>query len=299
MPQQDLDLVLKYDPQMDQYDFNGKPIGKQSSRKTAKHLASRLPQAKIKWVVNELSRTHDAIVENYFRARHEARVAGLIDTSKDLSLDDFAALMSIAAQENLFRWFSDHGMSVSPEKTKIKAPEAVQITGTSKKGGVKTILIFPNADTKDNKWKMRTPWRYTTKWPDASKWFTVEFDDGKWNQTRKPVGIGKDKDLMRIADKLKVKDRSVWLRRHFDWKSAKVHKAIFHMIYDGKIAMYLNGEKILDRDDSNTWWQSFHISGEKFQNAVREGDNVLAVCVKGQSSLYFDCGMMVDVENEK
>ena len=297
-PQNDLDVVLKYDPQMNQYDFNGNPISKQSSRKIAKQLSGRFPQAKIKWVINELSRTHDAIVANYFRARHEARLAGLLDVNKPLSLDDLAALMSIAAQENLFSWFSDHGMRVSPEKTKIKVAEAVQTTETPKATNVKTILVFPNADIKSNKWKTRTPWRYTTKWPNASKWFTLEFDDGKWNQTRKPIGIGKEKDLMRIADKLKSNDRSVWLRRHFDWKSAKVRKVIFHMIYDSKIIMYLNGEKILDRDGSNTWWQSFYVSIEKFQNAVREGDNVLAVYVNGQISLYFDCGMTVEVEDK-
>ena len=299
--QRDLDFVLGLDPQMTQYDFYGKAIGKIAKPITTqerKALRSCIAQAKIKWAVNELSRAHDTIIADYFRARHEARMAGRLH--EPVTLGDFVALMSIAAKEDRYGWFAAHGMKVSKTDTAVKLPDTFQAEVKQPESqSIAVLSVFPNADIKENNWKMRAAWRYTVKQPTGKQeWFAPEFNDKRWKQTKKPVGMGPN-ELVGISEKMKAGTMRIWMRRHFAWKPATVRKVVLNMVHGGRVTIYLNGVQIFERDGSNTWWQPFSISGDKFQKAVREGDNVLAVSVDSPSVMYFDCGLSVEVLNGK
>ena len=106
-------------------------------------------------------------------------------------------------------------------------------------------------------------------------------------------------ELAGISEKMKAGTMRIWMRRHFDWKPATVRRVVLNMVYGGRVTIYLNGVQIFERDGSNTWWQPFSVSVDKFQNALRAGDNVLAVSVDSPSSMYFDCGLSVEVLNGK
>ena len=164
-------------------------------------------------------------------------------------------------------------------------------------GGLRSVSIFPRADTKDNKWKKRAPWRYTMKVPPAN-WMEPDFRDGTWKRTNKPVGYGKEAALMRMSERWPTSD--IWLRRHFTWKEAKVTHVTFDMIHDENVEIYLNGTRILEEAGSNDRWEPFEVPADTFMSAVREGDNVLAVKVHDSAApRYFDCGLTVETEGVK
>ena len=161
---------------------------------------------------------------------------------------------------------------------------------------VRSIEVFPHADAQNAKWKKRAPWRYTTKAPTAD-WAKPAFRDNTWKRTNKPVGFGKDAALMRMADRWTTSD--IWLRRHFNWKAAKVTRVVFDMFHDENVEIYLNGARILEEAGWNDGWGPFEVPAGTFMSAVREGDNVLAVKVHDSGApRYFDCGLTVEVEYE-
>ena len=161
--------------------------------------------------------------------------------------------------------------------------------------------IFPCADPKSTKWKNRLPWRYVTKYPVPSggkKWMEPTFRDSSWKQTSKPLGAGKSKELMRIADRWS--SSSLYLRRHFAWKGGKVARVEFTLYHACNVKIYLNGDLVLDKVDRNDWWEKIEIPVEAFAAALRDGDNVLAVEAQDNFGVrYFDCGLTVEVEESK
>ena len=166
---------------------------------------------------------------------------------------------------------------------------------------MKTLLIFLSADPKDMKWKARSPWRYVTKYPAPSggmKWTEPAFRDSGWKRTNKPLGAGKSKEIMRIADRWS--SSSLYLRHHFAWKGGKVARVEFTLYHACNVKIYLNGDLVLEKVDRNDWWEKIEIPVEAFAVALRDGDNVLAV--EAQDNLgvrYFDCGLTVEVEESK
>ena len=166
---------------------------------------------------------------------------------------------------------------------------------------MKTLLIFPSADPKDMKWKARPPWRYVTKYPapsGGSKWTEPAFRDSGWKRSNKPLGAGKGKEIMRIADRWS--SSSLYLRRHFAWKGGKVARVEFTLYHACNVKIYLNGDLVLEKEDRNDWWEKMEIPAEAFAAALRDGDNVLAVEAQDNfGTRYFDCGLTVEAEESK
>ena len=165
-------------------------------------------------------------------------------------------------------------------------------------GGMRSIVVFPRADTQAGKWKKRAPWRYTTKAPTVD-WAEPGFRDGTWKRTNKPLAYGKETALMRVAERWNTSD--VWLRRHFTWqKSDKVVDVVFDMLHDGDVEIFLNGTRILEKNGESADWEPSSVPAETFLAAVKQGDNVLAVKVHDANApRCFDCGLRVEVEDSK
>ena len=161
-------------------------------------------------------------------------------------------------------------------------------------------VIFPSAELKGTKWRSRAPWRYTMKYPgiasaSAKHWTDPLFNDNWWGRTNKPLGLGKSQEMMRIAEKWN--SPRLYMRRHFNWDGETVKKVELTLCQDCRATVYLNGTSIYDRYASDGSWQKADVSVETFVNALRRGDNVLAVEAYAYSGVrYFDCGLTVECE---
>ena len=173
--------------------------------------------------------------------------------------------------------------------------------GKERTSAMKTLLVFPCADPNGTKWKSRSPWRYVTKYPGPSvgnKWTESAFRDSGWRRTNKPLGVGKSKEIMRIADRWS--SSSLYLRRHFSWKGGKVARVELTLYHACNVKIYLNGALVLEKVDRNDWWEKIEIPADAFAAALRDGDNVLAVEAHDNFGVrYFDCGLTVEVEESK
>ena len=163
---------------------------------------------------------------------------------------------------------------------------------------VKSFVIFPCADTKDMKWKSRAPWRFVTQAPAPSggkTWMDPEFRDSSWKRTSKTFGAGKDREVIRFAERWR--SPSLYLRRHFSWKGDKVKRAEFMLYHACNVKIYLNGTLIINKDDQNDWWEKIDVPVETFAGALQDGDNVLSVEAHAElSARYFDCGLRIETE---
>ena len=141
-------------------------------------------------------------------------------------------------------------------------------------------------------------WSWTTEEP-ADDWMRPEFDDGAWKRSAGGFGYGNfpEKSGARIATEWKSK--TLYVRRHFSYKpeSAALTAAIFEMFHDEGVEIWLNGRLVLKAPEYNTAYGFFYVEPRLFTEAVREGDNVLAVkVVQTVGNQYFDTGLLVEVE---
>ena len=91
---------------------------------------------------------------------------------------------------------------------------------------------------------------------------------------------------------------AIWLRRHFRYAkpSGELIRAVFSMFHDEDVEVYLNGRLMLSAKGWNSGWTDFGVSAERFAEAVKEGDNVIAVkVVQKTAGQYIDLGLSVDV----
>lgn len=209
----------------------------------------------------------------------------------------------ITADGNKMFWLSIFGSAarnrpLTAGGVQQDSPEPQQPSETDKP--LVRRVIFPYADLDDAKWRTRAPWRYTVKYPAAAgasgrHWTDPMFYDGWWSRTNKPLGLGKSQDLMRIAEKWK--SPRLYMRRRFNWNGENVKKVELTLCQDCRATVYLNGTSILDRYASDGSWQKADVSVDAFVNALRKGDNVLAIEAYAYSGVrYFDCGLTVECE---
>ena len=141
-------------------------------------------------------------------------------------------------------------------------------------------------------------WAWTTTAP-AAGWEKPGFDDAAW--ARSAGGFGSAtilKDHPHAKGATKWETPEIWLRRHFTYKkpAGKILQATIDMFHDEDVDVYLNGELILSVKGYNTNWMSFSIPPEKFAEAVKEGDNVIAVnVIQTVGGQFIDLGLSVDV----
>ena len=141
-------------------------------------------------------------------------------------------------------------------------------------------------------------WAWTTTVP-AADWEKPGFDDSAW--ARSAGGFG-NKSIMKNHPHAKCATKwetpEIWLRRHFTYTkpAGKILRATIEMFHDEDAEVYLNGELILSAKGYNTNWTSFSVPEEKFDAAVKEGDNVIAVkVIQSVGGQFIDLGLSVDI----
>ena len=130
-------------------------------------------------------------------------------------------------------------------------------------------------------------------------WAQPGFDDSAW--ARSAGGFG-NKSIMKNHPHAKCATKwetpEIWLRRHFTYTkpAGKILRATIEMFHDEDAEVYLNGELILSAKGYNTNWTSFSVPEEKFDAAVKEGDNVIAVkVIQSVGGQFIDLGLSVDI----
>ena len=118
----------KLDPEMSLYDLRGESQNRKAKKLTGSEK-SRFAQEKCFWVFAELRKRNGDVIGDYLKAWEREQAAG--NLADPVSQDDVAALFSVAVGEDLFDWFTAHGMPSSPDRTRVKA----KFTGASTPAG--------------------------------------------------------------------------------------------------------------------------------------------------------------------
>lgn len=177
--------------------------------------------------------------------------------------------------------------------------EIVEGDGKEKMGPVDVVRteVFPAAKPKTSRWKKRGDWKFVTKEP-ANGWRDIGFDDRKWKRTHKAFGRERPAEHMSVAEPW-LSDR-LWVRRKFNWTGpTDVYKVEFDLNFDQDVEVCLNGREVLKRGGWNTEWVPTAGDAKAFAAALRQGENVLAVTLKGDGASYFDCGLSIEAYSDK
>ena len=163
--------------------------------------------------------------------------------------------------------------------------------------GITRKEVFPAANPKSMRWKKRGYWKYVIEEP-TDGWKDLGFDDHKWKRTVKALGCDKKPLLMSVADPWRS-DR-IWIRRKFNWTGpTDIYKVDYDLCFDQDVEIYLNGREVLRRGGWNVDWVPTAGDANVFAEALRTGENVLAVTLKGVGSSYFDCGLSIETCSDK
>jgi hypothetical protein len=156
----------------------------------------------------------------------------------------------------------------------------------------KTVGLAPRLDPDP------AAWAWTVDAP-AAGWERQDFDDSSWRRSAGGFGNGrivKDHKCAKVTTSWTTD--AIWLRRHFRYAkpSGELIRAVFSMFHDEDVEVYLNGRLMLSAKGWNSGWTDFGVSAERFAEAVKEGDNVIAVkVVQKTAGQYIDLGLSVDV----
>lgn len=171
---------------------------------------------------------------------------------------------------------------------------ASALTGATSTGSdVKTTWLFPKHDPHPK------AWAFVTVEP-VGKWTAPVFDESAWEWSSGGLGNGQiahDCPDAQVATSWTTP--ALWLRRHFNYtKNGRAPSRVcLEMFHDEDVVVYLNGVELLSRKGYTTSYEPFEIPVEKFNAAVREGDNVLAVkVVQTTGGQYFDAGLSVGIK---
>ena len=136
-------------------------------------------------------------------------------------------------------------------------------------------------------------WAWTTKAPPAG-WELPGFNDSAWG--RSAGGFGNINSHMQAVTAWDTSE--IWLRRHFHYSAPakKNAKAILELLNDDDVVVYLNGQPLWGWASVSPNWTSYEIPWERFNAAVKSGDNVIAVkCIDRGWDRYIDLGLLIDV----
>ena len=176
--------------------------------------------------------------------------------------------------------------------------EVVEGSGCEMAGaqGVSGVTVFPRVDAKFMNWASRVPWAYSVRNP-GSNWKSLDFDDSKWNRTKKALGCGV-KDVMTVSENWT--EPRIWLRRKFFWHACDpVYKAMFDMRWDQDAEIFLNGDLIMRRTGWRNKWTWCAVNAELFRKSLRQGENCLSVTLRGDPPNFFDCGLSIETRTGK
>ena len=120
--------ALKKDPDMTLYDLRGESQNRKV-RKLVGSEKSTFAKEKCFWMFEQMRARNGDAIAGFLKAWEREQAAG--NLADPVSQDDVAALFSVAVGEDLFDWFTSHGMPSSPDRTRVKA----KFTGASTPAG--------------------------------------------------------------------------------------------------------------------------------------------------------------------
>ena len=109
--------AMKLDPGMNLYDLSGVPVdGKAPELKFREKEIYEMD--KKQWLFQQMRARNDKAIAEYLKLWEREKNAG--NLASPVSQDDVAALFSLAVGEDLFDWFTAHGMPSSKDRTRVK-----------------------------------------------------------------------------------------------------------------------------------------------------------------------------------
>lgn len=146
------------------------------------------------------------------------------------------------------------------------------------------VDVLPAADKESYRVKI-------TENNPGNGWQNGNFDDSAWRTEKAPFG-----DNRKAATHWESGD--LWYRRNFDLNQPNFDKLYLKLHHDDNVEVFLNGEKIYEREGWNNQFDYFEIPTSAKNKLKRKG-NLLAIHVKNTAGgRYLDAGI-VEVKKPK
>jgi hypothetical protein len=144
-------------------------------------------------------------------------------------------------------------------------------------------MMVPTSETE------AVSWRFSTKQPPAD-WIGEAFDDSAW--TTSPGAFGGNGSAPGLVLRSEWKTSDIWLRRKFEWKpDPAVQTLVSQVIHDDGFELFVNGQRILSRQDVNTGYTFYPVDANAL-GLLKPGTNTLAVhCRSTAGAHYIDVGL--------
>jgi hypothetical protein len=138
--------------------------------------------------------------------------------------------------------------------------------------------ILPTSDEEDY------TMQYTEAEPKAD-WMNPVFDAANWQTGAAPFGDGS-------GAKTSWKSKDLWVRRTFSLKDVNLNKLLLKINHDDNTEVYLNGDKIYNKQGWLNKFQNFPIDDNVKLQLKAEG-NILAIHVKNTAGgQWLDAGLV-------
>jgi hypothetical protein len=119
----------------------------------------------------------------------------------------------------------------------------------------------------------------------AGDWMNATYNDATWKTGTAPFGTGR-----RARTKWNSKD--LWVRRSFSLNKVNLNKLFLKIYHDDNTEVYLNGEKIYNKQGWLNKFQYFPID-EKIKSKLKKENNVLAIHVANTAGgQWLDAGIV-------
>ncbi|GAA4318796.1 DUF4965 domain-containing protein [Mucilaginibacter gynuensis] len=114
---------------------------------------------------------------------------------------------------------------------------------------------------------------YTVKYTETKPgddWCAPEYDASAWKTGAAPFTDDK------ATAKTLWKSKSLWVRRTFNLSNTDINQLVLKLWYDDNIEVFINGEKVLDKDHWNSDYDWVPLNSSA-KSKLKVGENVLAI----------------------
>ena len=122
-------------------------------------------------------------------------------------------------------------------------------------------------------------------------WQTSTFNDSKWRTAEAPFGDNK-------KARTRWESKDLWYRRIFNLKNINLENLFLKLHHDDNVEVFLNGEKIYEREGWNNQFEYFEIPASA-KNKLKKKGNLLAIHVKNSAGGRFLDAGIVEVKKSK
>ncbi len=210
---------------------------------------------------------------------------GLIERLAVLARDGlggsvYTQTTDVETESNGYLTYDRKVLKIDAEKVRAKH---LAVYEAAKEGAARIVTrheIFPRTSV----------WAYTFEKP-AEGWEKPAFDDSAWPRAK--GGFGADAPGPR--PNVRWKTPHLWARRTFTYDpSVAFDEVLLDLAHDEGVQMYLNGKPIFEVKGFNVGYENFAIDKARFLDAVKPGENVLAVEVSQTiGGQFFDTGLFL------